>query len=180
MTVYGPLVGGDKSPLGKTYLSVRVTVDGVERPFVLGTRLWLQVRKDGLLAARAGCNEFNGLIMLDDGVLLFERGIVTQMNCGDELNAQDEWIAEFLTSEPAWVVDGDVLTFTSGSTTLELLDRRIAEPDLPLDGTTWAVKSVVLREDAPPGPTLSSVPRPSSSTARGSPASPARARSRPP
>ena len=147
MTVYGPLIGGDRSPLGKTYLSVRATVDGVERPFVVGTRLRLQVRKDGLLVARAGCNEFSGLIMLDDGVLRFERGIVTQMNCGEEMNAQDDWIVGFLNSEPSWVVDGDVLTLTSGGTTLELLDRRIADPDLPLDGTTWAVKSVVLRKD---------------------------------
>jgi heat shock protein HslJ len=37
-----------------------------------------------------------------------------------------------------------VLTLTSGGTTITLLDRRIAEPDLPLDGTTWTVVSVVL------------------------------------
>lgn len=149
MTVYGSLIGGDTSPLGKTYLSVRATVHGVERPFVVGTPLRLQVRKNGLLVARAGCNEFSGLIMLDDGVLRFEYGIVTQMNCGEEMNAQDEWIVEFLTSEPSWVVDGDVLTFTSGGTTPELRDRPIADPDLPLDGTTWAVKSVVLGKDGP-------------------------------
>ncbi|MET9310625.1 META domain-containing protein [Kribbella sp. NPDC003505] len=36
---------------------------------------------------------------------------------------------------------------TNGRATLVLLDRRFAEPDLPLDGTTWTVESVV-RGDA--------------------------------
>lgn len=156
--VYGPLIGGDGSPLGKTYLSVAVTEDGVERAFVPGTRLRVEIRKGGVLVARAGCNEFSGLIMLDDGVLRFERGIVTQMNCGPELSAQEDWLFGFLLSEPRWVVDGDTLTLTSGGTTLVLLDHRLAEPDLPLEGTTWTVESSVradgdgLRRYGPAGP----------------------------
>lgn len=156
--VYGPLIGGDGPPLGKTYLSMAVTEDGVERAFVPGTRLRVEIGKGGGLNARAGCNGLSGLIMLDDGVLRFERGIVTQMNCGPEVCAQEDWLFGILGSEPRWVVDGDTLTLTSGGTTIVLLDHRFAEPDLPLDRTTWTVKSSVradgngFRRYGPAGP----------------------------
>jgi heat shock protein HslJ len=141
--VYGPLIGGEGSPLGKTYLSVVATDDGVERELLPGTRIRLEVWKRGVLVVRGGCNEMSGGIMLDDGVLRFERAIQTQMGCGPALEAQDDWFMGLLLSEPRWSVEGDVLTLTDGRRTLVLLDRRIAEPDLPLDRTTWTVKSVV-------------------------------------
>ncbi|RZT27222.1 META domain-containing protein [Kribbella sp. VKM Ac-2569] len=141
--VYGPLIGGEGSPLGKTYLSVAVTEDDVERELVPGTRIRVEIRKDGVLIARAGCNELSGGIMLDDGVLRFERAIQTQMGCGPEFEAQDDWLMRLLLDEPEWSVEGDTLTLIDGGTTIVLLDRRFAEPDLPLDGTTWTIESVV-------------------------------------
>ena len=144
--VYGPLIGGEGSPLGKTYLSVSVQNNGVERALLPGTRIGVQIRKDGVLIARAGCNELSGGIMLDDGVLRFARAIQTQMGCGPEFEAQDDWFFGFLLHEPLWTVDGDTFNLTDGRATLVLLDRRFAEPDLPLDGTTWTVESVVRGE----------------------------------
>jgi heat shock protein HslJ len=141
--VYGPLIGGEGSPLGKTYLSVSVQEDGVERALVPGTRIRLQIRKDGVLIARAGCNSLSGAIVLDDGVLRVEPGVQTQMGCGPEFEAQEDWVFEFLLHEPEWAVDGDTFTLTNGRITLVLLDRRLAEPDPPLDGTLWIVESVV-------------------------------------
>jgi heat shock protein HslJ len=145
--VYGPLIGGEGSPIGKTYLSVSVQENGVDRALVPGTRIGVQIRKDGVLIARAGCNELSGGIMLDDGVLRCESAIQTQMGCGPEFEAQEDWFFGFLLHEPEWTVDGDTLTLTDGRTTLVLLDGRFAEPDLPLDGTAWTVESVV-RGDA--------------------------------
>ena len=155
--VYGPLIGGDGSPIGKTYLSVSVQEDGAERPLVPGTRIRVQIRKDGVLIARAGCNELSGGIMLDDGVLRFQSSetiedgvlrfasgpIQTQMGCGPEFGAQEDWVFGFLLHEPEWTVDGDTFTLTNGRTTFVLLDTRLAEPDPPLDGTLWTVESVV-------------------------------------
>lgn len=63
---YGPI--DDGSLVGQTYLSVSVTEDGADRPLVPGTRIRLNLREDGVLIARAGCNTFSGGIMLDDGV----------------------------------------------------------------------------------------------------------------
>ncbi|NIK60992.1 META domain-containing protein [Kribbella shirazensis] len=146
--VYGPLVGGEGSPIGKAYLSVAVTEDGVERELVPGTRIRVEIRKDGVLIARAGCNELSGGIMLDDGVLRFDQSIQTQMGCGPEFEAQDDWLVGFLIHEPEWSVDGDTLTLIDGGTTIVLLDERFAEPDLPLDGTTWTVELVVGGDNA--------------------------------
>lgn len=141
--VYGPLVGGEGSPIGKAYLSVEVTEGGVERRLVAGTRILVEVRKNGVLIARAGCNELSGGVMLDDGVLRFDQAIQTQMGCGPERVAQEDWLFDFLIHEPRWSVEGDTLTLTDGGTTIVLLDRRLSEPDLPLDGTTWTVEAVV-------------------------------------
>ncbi|HEY3558029.1 MAG TPA: hypothetical protein VGL05_11225 [Kribbella sp.] len=66
-----------------------------------------------------------------------------RMGCGPEFERQDDWLCDFLVHDPAWTVDGDTLTLTNGRTTLVLLDRRLAETDLPLDGTTWTVVSVL-------------------------------------
>lgn len=141
--VYGPLIGGEGSPIGKTYLSVAVREGDRERALVPGTRIRVQIRKDGVLIAQVGCNTLSGGIALDDGVLRCERAIETQMGCGPELERQDDWLWDFLVHEPAWTVDGDTLTLTNGGTTIVLLDRRLAETDLPLDGTTWIVVSVL-------------------------------------
>ncbi|MER7245000.1 META domain-containing protein [Kribbella sp. NPDC000426] len=148
MTIeYGPLIGGEGSPIGKTYLSVAVTEDGVDRPLVPGSRISLTIRKDGVLIVRAGCNQLGGGVTLDDGVLGFVEGVQTQIGCGPELEAQDDWLMEFVTRRPAWTIDGDTLTLNSGGTTIVLLDRRLAEPDLPLDGTDWTVQSILIDDD---------------------------------
>jgi heat shock protein HslJ len=146
---YGPYVGGEGDPIGKTYLSVAATEAGVDRPLVPGTRVRLKVRKDGTFIARAGCNHLSGVIMVIDGVLRIELAEWTLMGCGPELEAQDDWLAELLMHQPDCDVVGDTLTLTSGGTTLVLLDRRIAEPDLPLDGTIWTVESVVRGDGGP-------------------------------
>ncbi|RZU12606.1 META domain-containing protein [Kribbella rubisoli] len=129
MTVkYGPLIGGEGSPIGKTYLSVAVTEDGVDRPLVPGSRILLTIRKDGVLIVRAGCNQLGGGVTLDDGVLGFVQGVQTQIGCGPELEAQDDWLMDFVTRRPRWTIDADTLTLISGGTTIVLLDRRLAEP----------------------------------------------------
>ena len=100
MVVYGPMIGGEGSPIGKTYLSVSVREDGVERALVPGTRIRVQIRKNGVLIARAGCNELSGGITLDDGVLRCDGAIQTQMGCGPAFAAQDDWFFGFLLHKP--------------------------------------------------------------------------------
>lgn len=67
----------------------------------------------------------------------------TQMACEQPLMDQDDWIAEWLGGGVTWALDGDVLTLTADDVELELTDRRVADPDRPLQGTVWKLDGLV-------------------------------------
>ncbi|MEV6268005.1 META domain-containing protein [Kribbella sp. NPDC051936] len=85
--------------------------------------------------------------LLADGTLWIPGLGGTQVGCQPPLRDQEEWLKTFLTSEPSWEVNGDELTLTSASTTITLLDRQIAEPDVPLDGIRWNVVTTITNAD---------------------------------
>lgn len=66
--------------------------------------------EDGLLSAQAGCNTLAGDATWTDGVLTAGPLAMTMMACDDALSAQDQWLSDLLTSEPAISLDGDTLT----------------------------------------------------------------------
>jgi heat shock protein HslJ len=136
---------------GTEWLSIAVTEDGVDRPLVDGTRIRLSFT-DGQVGASVGCNTMGGAYRIEGGRLIFEGGGMTEMGCDDERHAQDDWLFGFLGSQPSVAQDGDKLTLTSGATVITLQDREVAEPDLPLVGTTWTVDSIIS------GGAVSSVP----------------------
>jgi heat shock protein HslJ len=143
--ISGPTLDGTK------WLSTSATEDGADRPLVDGTRISLRFA-DGQLTASAGCNTIGGAYRIDGDVLVFEGGAMTEMGCDDERHAQDEWLVAFLGSRPTIAQEADKLTLTSGATVIALRDREVAEPDLPLTGTTWTLTSIVS------GDAVSSVP----------------------
>jgi heat shock protein HslJ len=108
--------------------------------------------QDGSLSANAGCNTMNGGYSFDGSTMQLEMLATTEMACPDALMAQDDFLAELLTSGPTVELDDDVLTISSGEVTLTLLDREVAEPDVALEGVTWQLDSLV-SDDA-----VSSVP----------------------
>ena len=132
----------DSSLDGTEWLSTGVTEDGADRPLVEGTRIRLAFA-DGQLSASAGCNSIGGDYRIDDGLLVFEGGGMTEMGCDEERHAQDDWLFSFLGSHPAIAREGDKLTLTSGDVVVALQDREVAEPDVPLTGTTWTVDTLV-------------------------------------
>jgi len=143
---------GAGNPLdGHEYLSISVTEDGADRPLVDGTRIRISF-DDGQLGASAGCNTMGGTYRLEGGLLVFEGGAMTEMGCDDPRHAQDDWLMAFLGSRPTVVQSGTDLTLTAGGTVITLQDREVAEPDLPLVGTTWTVDSIIS------GDAVSSVP----------------------
>jgi heat shock protein HslJ len=127
---------------GTEWLSTAVTEDGADRPLVDGTRIRLGF-SDGQLSASAGCNSMGGDYRFEAGLLVFEGGAMTEMGCDDERHAQDDWLFGFLGSQPAVAQQGDKLTLTSGDVVIALQDREVAEPDLPLTGTTWTVDTIL-------------------------------------
>ncbi|MFD3400191.1 META domain-containing protein [Kribbella sp. NPDC058693] len=154
----GRLDPSTSTPLGHTYLSTEVT----GRQLVPGTRIRLEFyrspnKNEGeprvwdAVRAHSGCNQLGTAAaageLLTDGKLWLQGVGGTQMRCEPALQAQEEWLKTFLTSRPSWHVDGDQLTLTADGTTITLLDKKLAEPDLPLDGTRWNVLTTITNAD---------------------------------
>jgi heat shock protein HslJ len=135
--------GTGGSLVGKSYLSLTVTEDGEARPLVADSRIRLDFRDDGVLMANAGCNRLGGYISTDGGRLSMDGMGGTEIGCGPAMQAQEVWLERLLLDDPTWKLEGDLLTITRGSTTVVLQDRKIAEPDKPLEGTKWVLESVM-------------------------------------
>jgi heat shock protein HslJ len=142
--------GGDSDEglVGRTFLSEAVTDAGVPKELVAETRISLEFADDGELRANAGCNILFTEVTIEADRLETTGVGGTEMGCGPDLGAQDEWLVGFLESSPAWVLDGDRLTLTAGETELVLLDRRVADPDRPLEGTRWVVDAIITGDAA--------------------------------
>jgi heat shock protein HslJ len=137
---------------GRTFLSTAVTDGAAAKVLAPETRIRLVFNADGSLGASAGCNSIGGTYRVVDGVLDVEPGAMTEMGCDEARHAQDAWLIEFLASDPRIVLSGNDLGLSSGTTAIRLLDREVAEPDLPLAGTQWVVDSII------EGEAVSSVP----------------------
>lgn len=86
---------------GRTFTSTDVT--GHE--LVEGSAITLAF-EDGQVSARAGCNTLFGGATWDGGTLeITDQLASTMMACDDALMDQDDWLAEFLTSSPAVMLD---------------------------------------------------------------------------
>ena len=137
---------------GRTFISTGVTVGGAARPLVGGTAIRLSFTADRLTAS-AGCNTFGASYRLSADALRIDQGAATEMGCEPPRMDQDTWFFGLLGSGPTIAApDADHLTLTAGGTIITLLDRRIAQPDLPLTGRTWTLTGLVS------GQTASSVP----------------------
>ncbi len=124
---------------GRTFLSEHV----VGHTLVAGSRISLSFEQPGQLHAQAGCNSMSGAVDTADGRLTTSGLASTEMGCDAALMQQDTWFADLLAAGPAWNVDGDTLTMTSGDTVVTLIDRRVADPDRPLEGTTWQLDGLI-------------------------------------
>jgi heat shock protein HslJ len=143
----------DRSALdGRTFLSQSVTEDGGPRPLAGSEPITLTFDGDRL-GAQPGCNSLGGTYSLDVDRLEVADLAMTEMACLEPaLMDQDQWFAELLLAGPTLALSGDTLTMTSGSTMLVFIDRETADPDRPLEGTTWVLDTII------EGDTASSVP----------------------
>jgi heat shock protein HslJ len=58
---------------------------------------------------------------------------------------QDGWVSSFLGGATV-ALAGDSLTLGNGGVTMNLSDRRVADPDRPLVGTRWVVDGIIAGE----------------------------------
>jgi heat shock protein HslJ len=133
----------------RDFLSTSVTDGGQPRALVPNTVIRIGFR-DGHISASAGCNSFGAAYLIDGDRLMVDGGSITEMGCDGPRHAQDDWLFGLLEADPAIALDGDnlVLTSADGNTVITLLDREVAEPDLPLEGATWTLNSIVTGDAA--------------------------------
>ncbi|MBB5983020.1 META domain-containing protein [Kribbella solani] len=147
-----PGPGKTGSLIGNTYLSTAVTENGKPRPLAPRTQVRLQFTADGRLIADAGCNSMQSKVSTTDGRITLDGELSsTAMGCPGPQQGQDSWLGNILQAKPSWKLDGSKLELTSGSTTISLTDRKIAEPAPALDGTRWTLATVVTGETASHG-----------------------------
>lgn len=163
VTIAGPLgacaAAANPGLADRVFLSVAVTDGGAPRALVAGTRIRLNFQATDL-GASAGCNSIGGTYRIDNGVLVFEAGAMTEMGCDPERLAQDDWLVKLLGSRPVATVAGNELTLQSGSVLVRLMDRKVVEPDVALVGPSWTVVSIIS------GDAVSSVPQGAEATLR--------------
>jgi heat shock protein HslJ len=137
---------------GRTYLST----ESVGHTIVDGSRIRIEFA-DGVLHVNAGCNQMTTTYRVEDDVLSVDSFAATEMACEQALMDQDTWIIRFLQGSPTLAATGDTLVITGAeSEALTLLDRVVADPDRPLEGTEWIVESIVTAdavESVPAGAT---------------------------
>lgn len=136
----------------RTFLSTKVTVGGVDKRLVDGTRILLSFT-DGQMGFSAGCNHFGGTYTIENGALVGGNWAMTEMACDQPREEQDRWVSEVFGAKPVVSLDKDTLTITAGDTVITLLDKEVADPDQPLTGRTWTLESILVGLDA-----VSSVP----------------------
>jgi heat shock protein HslJ len=117
------LDGAAPSPMGHTYLSTAVTENGEPKQLVPKTRIRVEF-------ARTPNQNRGGPRVYD----------VLRVHAG--CNRIDTAVAA-----GELQVDSEELMLTSGGTTITLLNKKIAEPDLPLDGIRWKVDTTITNAD---------------------------------
>jgi heat shock protein HslJ len=96
----------------------------------------------GRLGISAGCNSIGGSYAIKDGKLAVGAMMTTEMACQEPLMAQDQWISAFVNGA-AFTLEGDTLTLAKDGVTVTATDKKVAKPDLPVEGTVWTVESLV-------------------------------------
>lgn len=127
-----------------TYLAADTSTFAV----VPGTRVTVVV--DGTrLGASAGCNTLGGSWRLDGDRLVVDDLAATMMGCAPDLADQDARLGAVLTSRPVVAASADGFTLTADdATTLVLVDRRVADPDVPVTQTPWQLTTVTTADAA--------------------------------
>lgn len=108
--------------------------------------------RDGQVSFSGGCNGHSGAATFDGDQLTVGPMMATMMACDQPLMEQDATVAAFLNAGVTVQLDGDNLALTGADgARIELLDRVVADPDRPIEGTTWVVNGVISDESVSSG-----------------------------
>jgi heat shock protein HslJ len=124
--------------VGRTFVSTEVT----GTPIPGGGPLILEFPEPGRISATAGCNRAMGAVDPAGGVMHVGDLATTMMACPPPRDGADGWLSALFTSQPRWVLDGDVLTLDRDDGTISLTDKKIVDPDRPLTGIEWTLTTL--------------------------------------
>lgn len=131
---------------GRTFVSSAVTDHGLLRPLVAGTQIRLTFTTE-TLGAEAGCNTLSFPLQIEPDRLVTGEAASTLIGCAPDREAQDQWLAGFLSADPAWVASGDgLLTLTNGDTTIVLNELGVEAGIEPTELWGLRFESVLVSE----------------------------------
>jgi len=135
----GPSASGTaKLPLGRTFEATGASEGGRDRP--LAARASIAFAADGTTSVATGCNTASAKMQLRDGKLVSVDGfVITAAGCPPDRTDQQRFVMEVFTAPPELILDGDVLILRGATAEIRFKDRRVADPDRPLEGTRWQV-----------------------------------------
>ena len=70
---------------------------------------------------------------------------MTEMRCNPQRHAQDHFVLSVLGMKPRVTLVGDELVLATEAMTINLVDRSVADPDLPIIGTSCIVTGLIDR-----------------------------------
>lgn len=93
---------------------------------------------DGTVALSAGCNSTMGSNphWIGSHLALTSVGW-TETGCAPELSDEQDWWGDLLQAGVDLHLEGDTLRLSTPTETVTMTDRRVVDPDRPLQGTTW-------------------------------------------
>ena len=118
-TVPGTPTPEEQELSDRTFVSTEVTGHDLVR----GTKVTLVFPNPAELTADAGCNSLGGAFTIEGGDLVVSGMRATLKGCSTELQAQDEWLSQFLQSKPKIGLSGNTLTLTGADATITLSDK---------------------------------------------------------
>jgi heat shock protein HslJ len=136
----GPSASGTAQlPLGRTFKATGASEGGRDRP--LAARASIEFAASGTTSVETGCNTATTKAQLRDGKLVSLDGfIITAKGCSQRsVTDQQQFVMGVVTTQPEVILDGDVLLLRGATAEIRFQDRRVADPDRPLEGTRWRV-----------------------------------------
>jgi heat shock protein HslJ len=133
--------GAGGLPIGRAFDAIEASQSGRDRPLV--AKAAIEFLADGRTLVATGCNSGQGRASLSDGKLVADDFAVTQMGCLDPAVAdQETFVMSVVGAKPVMVLEGDLLVLRTDAAEIRFLDRKVADPDRPLEGTRWRVDGV--------------------------------------
>lgn len=133
----GPAGPPASSVEGRSFLATGATSDG--EPHGLVGTVSLDFTQPGRVRVGTGCNSGSGPGRIADGRLILADLAVTEMGCPADLVEQEDFVLSLVGDRPMVTLTGDDLVLRSDAAEVRFLDRRVADPDRPIEGARWII-----------------------------------------